>query len=117
MPSLDIAGKLTYKRLYFLASFAYSPKLITKDKDFHLLRDRVTTTKAYGYGFKVGWESRYALSRYWFLYLSGDWLWIRANDMDQNWQTFANMYSNTWSIEHRITSTQVSVRGGAGFQF
>jgi outer membrane protease len=117
MPLLDIAGKLTYKRLSFLASFAYSPKLITKDKDFHLLRDKFIKTKAYGNGFKLGWEGRYALSRHWFLHLSGDWLWLRANNMDENWQTFGNIVGNTWSIEHRITSTQLSIRGGVGFKF
>lgn len=115
MPSLDLAGKLTYKRLSFLTSFAFSPRLITKDKDFHLLRSKFIETKAYGQGFKVAWESRYALSRHWFLHLSGDWLWIRANGMDQNWQTFANIDSNTWSTEHRITSTQLGYPGGRRF--
>ncbi|MFZ5452530.1 MAG: omptin family outer membrane protease [Thermodesulfobacteriota bacterium] len=117
MPMLDLAGKLTYKRLSFLASFGFSPKLIAKDKDFHLLRDRFTKTKAYGYGFKLGWEGRYELSRHWFLHWSGDWLWIRANDMDQNWQKFGNIFSYIWSIEHRLTSTQFSLRGGVGFKF
>jgi outer membrane protease len=117
MPMLEIAGRLTYKRLSFLVSYGFSPKLIAKDKDFHLLRYRCTQTKAYGYGFKLGWEGRYELSRHWFLHLSGDWLWIRANDMDRNWQNLGNVFINAWSIEHRITSTQFSIRGGVGFKF
>lgn len=112
MPLLELAGKLTYKRLSLLPSFAYSPRLIAKDKDFHLLRSKYITTKAYGRGFKAGLQGRFTLSRHWFLHLSGDWLWFRAKDMDQNWQ-----YGNTWRIEHEITSTQLSIRGGIGFQF
>jgi outer membrane protease len=117
MPLLEIASKLTYKRLSFLVSYGFSPKLYVQDKDFHLLRNKFIKTKAYGYGFKLGWESRYDLSRHWFFHLSGDWLWLRANHMDENWQTFGNTLSNTWSIEHRITSTQFSIRGGVGFKF
>ncbi|MEW6658841.1 MAG: omptin family outer membrane protease [Thermodesulfobacteriota bacterium] len=117
MPMLDLAGRLTYKGLSFLVSFGFSPKLITKDKDFHLLRNKIITTKAYGYGFKLGWEGRYDLSRHWFLHLSGDWLWLRANNMDQDWQNFGNGLINAWSIEHRITSTQFGIRGGVGFKF
>ncbi|MDD3581615.1 MAG: omptin family outer membrane protease [Desulfobacca sp.] len=112
MPFLDLAGRLTYKRLSCLASFAYSPWLIAKDKDFHLLRDRFTKTKAYGDGFKVAWQGRLALSQHWFVHLSGDWLQFSAANMDQNWGLVG-----TWSIEHKITSSQLSIKGGVGCHF
>jgi outer membrane protease len=112
MPLLDLAGKLTYKRLALLVSFAYSPWLIAKDKDFHLLRAKFVKTKAYGDGFKVALQGRFTLSRHWFVQLSGEWLQFAANNMDRNWQ-----YGQTWSIEHEIKSSQLSLKAGVGGNF
>ncbi|MDD3580511.1 MAG: omptin family outer membrane protease [Desulfobacca sp.] len=112
MPFLELAGKLTYKRLSWLASFAYSPWLTAKDKDFHLLRGKFIKAKAYGDGIKVAWQGRLALSPHWFVHLSGDWLQFSAENMDQNWGL-----GGTWSIEHKITSSQLSIKGGIGCHF
>lgn len=123
MPFMDIAGKLTFKRLSLLVGFGYSPRVIAYDKDYHLLRYRLTTTKAYGEGFRFGLQSRFALSRHWFLMFSAEGLQFKAEGMDQN-KFYSSKYpdilpknDSTWSTKHLIKGYQASLKGGIGFQF
>lgn len=94
-------------------SAAFSPYLIIKDEDNHILRDKVSKGELEGYAVMGSLEGRYNFSRHWFSKLEFNYMYLFAEgeqDQEIGGASFA-------TIDEEITSEQMTALIKAGYSF
>ncbi len=128
----EVSGKvLTYDIKYFIpyikagttfavmdrlgieGSFAFSPYLIIKDEDNHILRDKISEGELEGYAIMFSLEGRYNFSKHWYTKLEINYMNLYAEGEQE--QSIGGAHFAT--IDQEITSEQMTALLKAGYSF
>ena len=124
MPYAEVFFKSGISRFDLSGSFSGSPLMWVRDEDQHLLRNRIMTTNATGFGLKGSLQGNYHFTNNWFAGLRLNVLYFNTKGVQDS-----HVYADTveggffypagysWDIEHKIDSVQIDVMITAGFRF
>ncbi len=116
IPYVELSWKLTYReKLSFDVGLAYAPWLNFRDRDDHLLRDRVSKADHHwnGSGAMVNSSVRYDLADNWFMNADLELVYLNSKGRTDVYDAGAWHHSITEKIQSRQTSIFISL----GYRF
>lgn len=118
IPYLEVGTQFDLKKKFSLeASCGYSPFVHVKDKDQHLLRNKVNEGDLKGDAFLFALKGRYDFSNNWFLSLQFDYRMIETDKGDMK-ATFGGAdFINNHTVTEEVESKQMSTMFKVGYAY
>ena len=117
VPYAAIEGKAQFGNFSVTGTVGYSPLAVVEDRDDHILRSILATTRNEGYAVKGGIQARYDFMKHFFLGLRGDFLALYAEGKENDIVYAGTDEGQTWTIDHKVEATNYTVSADLGFKF
>lgn len=118
IPYLEVGTQFNLKEKFSLeASFGYSPIVKVKNKDQHLLINRVNEGDLEGDAFLFSLEGRYGFFKNWFLELQFDYRMIETDKGDMKATFGGTDYIYNHTVAEEVESTQMYTMFKVGYVY
>jgi len=117
VPYAALEGKAQFDKFSVTGTLGYSPLAVVEDRDDHLLRTILATTRNEGYALKGGLQTRYDITKCLFLGLRGDFLVLFAEGKENDIVYSGANAGQTWTIDHKVESTNYTLSADIGLCF